>query len=104
MIPGLGRSPGGGEWQPTVVFLPGKFHGQRNGLLGHNPQVLKRCYTTEQLKLCYNQSKARELPINLTTQMDKEEMDIEKMDKFFGRERSSLEEFFDTSLRNTATT
>ena len=91
MIPGLGRSPGGGEWQPTVVFLPGKFHGQRNGLL--NPRGLKRCYTTEQLKLCYSQSKARELPINLTTQMDKEEMDIEEMDNFFGREvlwKSSL--------------
>ena len=26
-IPGWGRSPG--EWQPTPVFLPGEFHGQR---------------------------------------------------------------------------
>ena len=23
LIPGLGRSPGGGKWQPTPVFLPG---------------------------------------------------------------------------------
>ena len=30
LIPGLGRSPGGGAWQPTPVFLPGEFHGQRN--------------------------------------------------------------------------
>ena len=30
-IPGSGRSPGGRRaWQPTPVFLPGKFHGQRN--------------------------------------------------------------------------
>ena len=29
-IPGLGRSPGGGAWQPTPVCLPGKSHGQRN--------------------------------------------------------------------------
>ena len=29
LIPGLGRSPGGG-WQPTSVFLPGGFHGQRS--------------------------------------------------------------------------
>ena len=29
-IPGSGRSPGGGAWQPTPVFLPGKFHGQRS--------------------------------------------------------------------------
>ena len=30
-IPGLGRSPGGG--QPTPVFLPGKFHGHEPGRL-----------------------------------------------------------------------
>ena len=29
-IPGLGRSPGGRAWQPTPVFLPGEFHGQRS--------------------------------------------------------------------------
>ena len=34
-IPGSGRSPGE-EWQPTPVFLPGKFHGQRR-LVGYNP-------------------------------------------------------------------
>ena len=33
-IPGSGRSPGGREWQPTSVFLPGEFHGQRN-LVGY---------------------------------------------------------------------
>ena len=27
-IPGSGRSPGGGKWQSTPVFLPEKFHGQ----------------------------------------------------------------------------
>ena len=31
-IPGLGRSPGGGHWQTTPVFLPGESHGQRNPL------------------------------------------------------------------------
>ena len=30
LIPGLGRSPGGGHGQPTPVFLPGDFHGQRS--------------------------------------------------------------------------
>ena len=29
-IPGWGRSPGGGNWQPTPVFLPGKSAGQRS--------------------------------------------------------------------------
>ena len=27
-IPGLGRSPAGGSWQPTSVFLPGESNGQ----------------------------------------------------------------------------
>ena len=26
-IPGYGRSPGEREWVPTLVFLPGEFHG-----------------------------------------------------------------------------
>ena len=35
-IPGWGRSPGGGQWQPTPVFLPGESHGQRS-LAGYSP-------------------------------------------------------------------
>ena len=35
-IPGAERSPGGEKWQPTPVFLPGKFHGQRS-LMGYSP-------------------------------------------------------------------
>ena len=31
LIPGLGRSPGGGTWQPTPAFLLGESHGQRVG-------------------------------------------------------------------------
>ena len=27
--PGLGRSPWRRKWQPTPVFMPGEFHGQR---------------------------------------------------------------------------
>ena len=34
--PGLGRFPGGGSGNPTPVFLPGKFHGQRS-LAGYRP-------------------------------------------------------------------
>ena len=40
-IPGSGRSPGEGKWQPTPVFLPGKSHGQRN-LVGYSPWGCKR--------------------------------------------------------------
>ena len=35
-IPGLGRSPGRGHWQPTPVFLPRESHGQRS-LVGYSP-------------------------------------------------------------------
>ena len=30
LVPGSGRSPGGGNSNPPPVFLPGEFHGQRN--------------------------------------------------------------------------
>ena len=36
-IPGSGRFPWRREWQPTPVFLPGKFHGQRS-LEGYSPR------------------------------------------------------------------
>ena len=35
-IPGLGGFPWRRKCQPTPVFLPGKFHGQRN-LVGYSP-------------------------------------------------------------------
>ena len=36
------------KWQPTPVFLPGKFHGQRS-LVGYSPWDGKESSTTEQL-------------------------------------------------------
>ena len=36
LIPGSGRSPGGGHEQPTPVFLLGESHGQRS-LVGYSP-------------------------------------------------------------------
>ena len=44
-IPGSGRSPRGGAWQPTPVFLPGESHGQRS-LAGHSPRGHKKSDTT----------------------------------------------------------
>ena len=43
-IPGLGRSPGGG--QPTPVLLPGESHGQRI-LVGYSPSGCKESDMTE---------------------------------------------------------
>ena len=36
-IPGLRKIPWRKKWQPTPVFLPRKFHGQR-GLVGYSPR------------------------------------------------------------------
>ena len=38
------------EWQPTPVFLPGKFHGQRS-LEGYSPRGRTESDTTEQTLL-----------------------------------------------------
>ena len=40
-IPESGRTLGKGNWLPTPVFLPGKFHGQRS-LAGYSPWGRKR--------------------------------------------------------------
>ena len=45
-IPGLGISLGKKKWQPTPVFLPGEFHGQRS-LAGESPWVYKEPDTNE---------------------------------------------------------
>ena len=49
-IPGLGRFPWRRARQPTTVFLPGEFHGQRN-LVVYSPWGCKESDTTEQLTL-----------------------------------------------------
>ena len=41
LIPGSGRSPGEGKWQPTPVFLPGNSHGQKH-LVGYSVWDCKR--------------------------------------------------------------
>ena len=43
-VPEWGRSPGGGKWQPTPVFLPKKFHEEPGG-----PQSTTESDTIEQL-------------------------------------------------------
>ena len=37
----VGRIPWRRQWQPTPVFSPGQFHGQRN-LVGYSPIGLQR--------------------------------------------------------------
>ena len=46
--PGVGKIPWRRKWQPTPVFLSGKFHGQRS-LEGYSPWCCKESDTTEWL-------------------------------------------------------
>ena len=46
----VGTIPRRKEWLPTLVFLPGEFHGQRS-LVGYSPWGHKVSDTTEQLIL-----------------------------------------------------
>ena len=46
--PWMGKIPWRRKWQPTTVFLPGKFHGQRR-LVGYSPWDPKESPATEQL-------------------------------------------------------
>ena len=53
-IPGSGRSLGEGNGNPTPVFLPGEFHGQRS-LVDYSPWGHKESDMTERLTLDINQ-------------------------------------------------
>ena len=46
------------KWQPTPVFLPEEFHGQRS-LAGYSPQGHKESDTTEWLTLDYKSTDVR---------------------------------------------
>ena len=52
--PWLGKIPWRREWQPTPVFLPGEFLGQRS-LVGYSPWGHKKSGRTEQLSLFHFQ-------------------------------------------------
>ena len=48
--PWVGKIPWRRAWQPTLVFSPGEFHGQRS-LAGYSPWGRKESDLTEQLKI-----------------------------------------------------
>ena len=69
LIPGSGRSPGERKWQPTPVFLPGKFHGQRS-LLDYHPWGHKRVrhdWVTKHTCTCQKINKYGRMEKNKTT-------------------------------------
>ena len=51
--PWVRKIPWRRQWQPTPVFLPGKFHGRRS-LVGYSPRSHKESDTTEQLHFQFN--------------------------------------------------
>ena len=51
--PWVGKTPWRRKWQPTPVFLPGEFHGQRS-LVGYSPWSRKESDTIEGVTvMCY---------------------------------------------------
>ena len=47
--PWVGRIPWRRKWQPTPVFLPGKFQARQRSLVGYSPWGCKESDTTERL-------------------------------------------------------
>ena len=48
LIPGSGRSPGEGAWQPTPIFMPGESHeDSQRSLTDYSPQGLEEHDVTE---------------------------------------------------------
>ena len=52
-LPAVQEIPWRRKWQPTAVFLPGEFHGQRS-LVGYSPWGRKESDTTERLHLHFH--------------------------------------------------
>ena len=50
--PWFGKIPWRKKWQPTLVFLPREFHGQRS-LVGYSPWGGKEMDTTEQVTISF---------------------------------------------------
>ena len=69
LLPGSGRSPGGGDGNPTPAFLPGQFHGQRS-LLGYSPWGGRESDMTEQLSTHHAYSLSVVLKAELFTAQD----------------------------------
>ena len=51
--PWVGKIPWRRKWQPTPVFLPGKYHGQTS-LVGYSPWGREESDMTEQLHFHFN--------------------------------------------------
>ena len=66
LIPGLGRSLGGGRGNPLQYSCLENPYGQRS-LAGYSPWVRKESYTTEQLSTAQNQYVIQKKSTSMTT-------------------------------------
>ena len=62
-IPGSGRSPGEGNGNPSPVFLPGEFHGERS-LVGCSSWGCKESGTTEATERMHAHTQISHLPLH----------------------------------------
>ena len=62
--PWVGKIPWRREWQPSLIFSPGKYHRQRN-LMGYSPWGCRESDTTERLTLSRG-TNTGSLPATLT--------------------------------------
>ena len=69
--PWVRKIPWRGKWQPTPVFLPREFHGQRS-LVGYSPWGCNESNTTEQLSTAQQHSPPRKMRIHPEIREDKE--------------------------------
>ena len=67
--PWVGKIQYSRKWQPTLVLLPGKFHGQ-GSLVGYSPQGYKESDMTEhthtQVHIIFLEPDTGVLPVNST--------------------------------------
>ena len=61
--PWIRKVPWRRKWQPTPIFSPGQFHGQRS-LAGYSPWCHKELDTTEQLTLSFHMNTLSPLYMN----------------------------------------
>ena len=65
LIPWVSEIPWRRKWQPTLVFLPGESHGQRN-LAGYSPWGHKESDMTERLSTHTRKNLKEEVSVHVS--------------------------------------
>ena len=92
--PWVGKIPWRREWQPAPVFLPGKFHGQKN-LVGYSPWGHKESDMTEQLTLWFSDKETQCLISDQQVQRVQKFRKEAKSYPWCSQERITMTDFLD---------